>query len=84
MGWKPEVKVHNDDTWYQNNQVFATEGEAAASASSLHDRWTQCVKHRAVQVDTPPNYKRVGNTDMPLPPRNGFPVPGTGSGDGGC
>lgn len=66
MGWKPQVQVHNDETWYQNELVFATEKEAAASASSLFDRWTQCVSHRAVKVNVPPTYRRDGNTDERL------------------
>lgn len=67
MGWKPEVKVHNDETWYQNALVFATEEEAAESAKDLFGRWTQCVDHRAAEVgDVEPNYKRVGNSDIPL------------------
>lgn len=55
--WKPEVKTANDEKWYGNALVFATEKEAAHSAKELYDRWTLCTDHRAVESDDPVNYR---------------------------
>ena len=55
--WKPEVKTGNDDKWYDNALVFATEKEARHSAESLYHRWTLCTAYRAVESTDPVNYR---------------------------
>lgn len=55
--WKPEVQTVNDEKWYGNALVFATEKEAKYSAKDLFNRWHLCVGHRAVESDDPVNYR---------------------------
>lgn len=55
--WKPEVQTGNDENWYGNALVFATQKEAEYSAKDLFDRWLLCVNHRAVETDDPVNYR---------------------------
>lgn len=57
MSWKPEVKTGNDNKWYDNALVFATEKEAYQSAKDLYARWTLCVDYRAVESTDPVNYR---------------------------
>ena len=51
MNWKPEVEVNG--TWSENNQVFATEGEALAMAKDIMSRWLLVTDYRAVQTEDP-------------------------------
>lgn len=46
--WKPEVQTGNDEKWYCNSLVFATEKEAKYSADELASRWLLVVNTRAV------------------------------------
>lgn len=55
--WKPEVKTHNDDKWYDNSVRFATKEEAEASAKDLMNRWLLVTECRAVESDDPVNYR---------------------------
>jgi len=57
MSWKPQVKVNGN--WEKNNVAFATEEEAAKSASDLFDRWVICTDHRAIESDETVNYRMV-------------------------
>lgn len=57
MSWKPEVQTINDSKWYDNSLAFATEKEAAHSASDLANRWLLVTAHRAVESDEPVNYR---------------------------
>lgn len=53
--WKPEVEV--DGKWSTNALRFATEAEAARSASDLFSRWLLTTGHRAAPSEDPVNYK---------------------------
>lgn len=64
MSWKPEVLVN--DKWCQNGLVFATEQEAADSASDLLSRWYVPTDSRAVEVDEPVNYSYLGRVLVPF------------------
>lgn len=55
--WKPEVQTGNDENWYCNSLVFATEKEAKYSADELASRWLLVVGTRAVETDDPVNYR---------------------------
>lgn len=55
--WKPEVQTVNDEKWYGNALVFATQKEAKYSADELASRWLLVVGTRAVETDDPVNYR---------------------------
>lgn len=55
--WKPEVQTGNDEKWYGNALVFATEKEAKYSADELASRWLLVVGTRAVESNDPVNYR---------------------------
>lgn len=55
--WKPEVQTVNDEKWYGNALVFATQKEAKYSADELASRWLLVVATRAVETDDPVNYR---------------------------
>jgi len=57
MGWKAEIRVYRDSTFYQNGLTFATKEEADAYGADLFSRWTQAEEHRSVEVDGKPNYE---------------------------
>lgn len=69
MSFKPEIKVFNDDKFYQNGQNFATYDEAFESARDRYNCWTMADAYRVVEVDSaefPVNYKREGYRDVML------------------
>lgn len=76
MSFKPEVKTHNDDKWYGNALVFATQEEALFSAKDLYHRWALCTDYRAVESNDPVNYRIDMNTRelMAVPEIVGVPV----------
>jgi hypothetical protein len=67
VSWKPEVQVKGEgDKWHDNALRFATQKEAADSASDLYSRWTLTTAHRAAESDEPVNYERVDGRDRPI------------------
>lgn len=59
MSWKPEVRVANDNKFYDNAVRFATEAEAIAYAEDLRQRWTSAREIRAAEVSDPVNAKWI-------------------------
>ena len=59
MAWKPEVRVANDERWYDNAVRCETEAEALAYGRDLEMRWTSAKEIRATQCDDPVNGKWV-------------------------
>jgi hypothetical protein len=59
MSWKPEVRVANDNKWYDNATRFATKEEALGYARDLEMRWTSAKEVRATECDDPVNGKWV-------------------------
>lgn len=58
MSWKPYWNVRGEgDKHCQNAQVFATEGEAKASAASRYMRWTATTGYGVDESDEPVNYR---------------------------
>ena len=48
--FKAEVKVINDDKWYNTNVRHSTKAEAEEYAKDLFQRWTQAVEWRVVKI----------------------------------
>ena len=59
MAWKPEVRVANDERWYDNAVRCETEAEALAYARDLEARWTSVREIRATECNDPVNGKWV-------------------------
>jgi len=57
--WAPEVIADSSGKWCGNQQRFASEAEAKASARDLFRRWTLCTDYRAAPSDDPPSHAIV-------------------------
>lgn len=57
MAFRVEIKVINDNTWYSNGLVFATDKEAEAYGRHKHSTWFASAEWRVVESDKEVNYK---------------------------